>query len=275
MSWQGSLYIVALGHLGLLGLCVTVQLAARVTALPTPSSARSAPPLQPSRERVWQGMEQADGCAKATLPAQANLIGIPCQHFAGEQVSVEDMQAVLEAYGSKPCWVGSVCQVRPVQVYLKPGESRKWKIQSRDSMGERHGNSIHDRTDSCGSLGMLQGNLKDIILQTSDQEVCTNLEGKPVYLHQRFHWLTSSTDYQPYRTYPEPSLEQFCQEPAWGIPPMAKVMRKEARQNAKAWSGFRGSPWVFLNIYPPKPEQAWFYCTVLFHSSDTLWKKLT
>lgn len=103
MSWQGSLYIVALGHLGLLGLCVTVQLAARDTALPTPSSAHSAPPLQPSRERVWQGMEQADGGAKATLPAQANLISIPCQHFAGEQVSVEDMQAVLEAYGSKPC----------------------------------------------------------------------------------------------------------------------------------------------------------------------------
>ena len=47
-----------------------------------------------------------------------------------------------------------------------------------------------------------------------------------------------------------------CREPAWGIPPMAKVMRKEAQQNAKAWSGFRGSPWVFLNIYPPKPESA-------------------
>ena len=47
-----------------------------------------------------------------------------------------------------------------------------------------------------------------------------------------------------------------CQEPAWGTPPMAKVMRKKAQQNAKAWSGFRGSPWVFLNIYPPKPESA-------------------
>ena len=51
-------------------------------------------------------------------------------------------------------------------------------------------------------------------------------------------------------------LQICCREPAWGIPPMAKVMRKEARQNAKAWSGFRGSPWVFLNIYPPKPESA-------------------
>ena len=25
---------------------------------------------------------------------------------------------------------------------------------------------------------------------------------------------------------------------------------------AKVWSGFRGSPWVFLNIYPQKPESA-------------------
>ena len=74
---------------------------------------------------------------------------------------------------------------------------------------------------------------------------------------------------------PPNSKYQSCREPAWGIPPMAKVMRKEARQNAKVWSGFRGSPWVFLNIYPQKPESAWFYCTVLFHSSDTLWKKLT
>ena len=55
----------------------------------------------------------------------------------------------------------------------------------------------------------------------------------------------------------------LCREPAWGIPPVAKVMRKEARQKAKAWSAFRGSPWVFLNIYPQKPESAWFYCTVL------------
>ena len=52
-----------------------------------------------------------------------------------------------------------------------------------------------------------------------------------------------------------------CQEPVWGIPPMANVMRKEAQQNAKAWSGFRGSLWLFLNSQ--KPELSWFYCTVL------------
>ena len=49
-----------------------------------------------------------------------------------------------------------------------------------------------------------------------------------------------------------------CREPAWGIQPVAKVMRKEARQNATAWSGFRGSPWNFLSIHPQKPESACF-----------------
>ena len=44
----------------------------------------------------------------------------------------------------------------------------------------------------------------------------------------------------------------MCREPAWGIPPMAKVMRKEAWQNTRAWSGFRSSPWNFLSIHPPK-----------------------
>ena len=52
--------------------------------------------------------------------------------------------------------------------------------------------------------------------------------------------------------------EWVCGEPVCGIPPGTKVMKKEPRQNAKAWSGFRGSPWVFLNIYPSKPEPACF-----------------
>ena len=60
---------------------------------------------------------------------------------------------------------------------------------------------------------------------------------------------------------------QHRQEPAWGIPPMAMVMRKEARQNAKAWSSFRGSPRVFLNIYPQKTR-------VCLHTTTFLWKKL-
>ena len=47
-----------------------------------------------------------------------------------------------------------------------------------------------------------------------------------------------------------------------------KVMRKEAWQNLRTWSDFRGSPWNFLSIYPPKIRVC-----LLLHSSDTLWKK--
>ena len=54
--------------------------------------------------------------------------------------------------------------------------------------------------------------------------------------------------------------EWVCGEPVCGIPPGTKVMKKEPRQNAKAWSGFRGSPWVFLNIYP---RVYMLYCTML------------
>ena len=50
--------------------------------------------------------------------------------------------------------------------------------------------------------------------------------------------------------------EVRCQEPAWGIPPMAKVMRKGAWQNAKARSGLEETPLGFLEHLPPKPESA-------------------
>ena len=45
---------------------------------------------------------------------------------------------------------------------------------------------------------------------------------------------------------------ECCQEPAWGTPPMAKVMRKEALAYAKAGLSLRKPP-VFEHL-PPKPE---------------------
>ena len=44
----------------------------------------------------------------------------------------------------------------------------------------------------------------------------------------------------------------FCQEPAWGTLPMAKVMRKEASAYAKAGSSLRKPP--LPEHLPPKPE---------------------
>ena len=51
-----------------------------------------------------------------------------------------------------------------------------------------------------------------------------------------------------------------------GIPPVAKVMRKGAWQKAKPEIRPKGYPWIFLSIYPQKPESACFIvlCFPLF-----------
>ena len=58
--------------------------------------------------------------------------------------------------------------------------------------------------------------------------------------------------------------------PSTGDPTHDKVMQRGLMGKASQASG--GSPWVFLNIYPPKPESACFI-TVLF-TLLTLWKKV-
>ena len=55
-------------------------------------------------------------------------------------------------------------------------------------------------------------------------------------------------------------------------PALDKVLRKEAWQNTRTWSGFRGSPWNFLSMYPQNQKSAGL-CTLLFHFSDILWEK--
>ena len=50
---------------------------------------------------------------------------------------------------------------------------------------------------------------------------------------------------------------QSCPEPAWGTPPMAKVMRKEARHTQR-WDRASGVPLDILKHLPPKPESAYF-----------------
>ena len=48
-----------------------------------------------------------------------------------------------------------------------------------------------------------------------------------------------------------------CREPAWGTPPMAKVMRKEARHMQRQ-DRASGVPLEILEHLPPKPESAYF-----------------
>ena len=49
----------------------------------------------------------------------------------------------------------------------------------------------------------------------------------------------------------------ICREPVWGPPPMAKVMRKEARHTQRR-DRASGVPLEILEHLPPKPESAYF-----------------
>ena len=49
----------------------------------------------------------------------------------------------------------------------------------------------------------------------------------------------------------------YCQEPAWGTPPVAKVMRKEAWHMQRR-DHASGVPLEILEHLPPKPESAYF-----------------
>ena len=51
-------------------------------------------------------------------------------------------------------------------------------------------------------------------------------------------------------------IAQWCLEPAWGTPPMAKVMRKEASAYAKVGSRLRKPP--VPEHLPSKPESTYF-----------------
>ena len=48
-----------------------------------------------------------------------------------------------------------------------------------------------------------------------------------------------------------------CREPAWGTPPVANVMRKEARHTQR-WDRASGVPLEILEHLPPKLESAYF-----------------
>ena len=73
-----------------------------------------------------------------------------------------------------------------------------------------------------------------------------------------------------------------CQEPAWGTPPMAKVMRKEAHHTQR-WDRASGVPLEILEHLTPKPQSAYFtaLCSHLhlwlyrgLSPTTSLWKRV-
>ena len=57
------------------------------------------------------------------------------------------------------------------------------------------------------------------------------------------------------------------QVPGAGAPPVAKVMRKEARHTQRQ-DGASGVPLEILEHLPPKPESAYFLLCALTYTSD-------
>ena len=75
---------------------------------------------------------------------------------------------------------------------------------------------------------------------------------------------------------------KFCLEPVWGTPPVAKVMRKEARHTQR-WDRASGVPLEILEHLPPKPESAYFtaLCSHIYlwlygglSPTTSLWKRV-
>ena len=58
-----------------------------------------------------------------------------------------------------------------------------------------------------------------------------------------------------------------CREPAWGAPPMANVMRKEALHTQR-WDWASGVPLEILEHLSPKTESAYFLLCALTDTSD-------
>ena len=77
-------------------------------------------------------------------------------------------------------------------------------------------------------------------------------------------------------------MSDWCWEPAWGTPPVAKVMRKEA-QHMQRRDRASGVPLEILEHLPPKPESAYFtaLCSHLhlwlyrgLSPTTSLWKRV-
>ncbi|EDL09971.1 cysteine dioxygenase 1, cytosolic, isoform CRA_d [Mus musculus] len=111
-------------------------------------------------------MERTELLKPRTL---ADLIRILHELFAGDEVNVEEVQAVLEAYESNPAeWAlyAKFDQYRYTRNLVDQGNG-KFNLMIL-CWGEGHGSSIHDHTDSHCFLKLLQGNLKETLFDWPD-----------------------------------------------------------------------------------------------------------
>ncbi|XP_025242809.1 cysteine dioxygenase type 1 isoform X1 [Theropithecus gelada] len=132
-------------------------------------------------------MEQTEVLKPRTL---ADLIRILHRLFAGDEVNVEEVQAIMEAYESDPTEWATYAKFdqysygRGLQFVVVGGGGGGWLWYTRNLVdqgngkfnlmilcwGEGHGSSIHDHTNSHCFLKMLQGNLKETLFAWPDKK---------------------------------------------------------------------------------------------------------
>ncbi|XP_060786791.1 cysteine dioxygenase type 1 isoform X1 [Neoarius graeffei] len=98
-----------------------------------------------------------------------DLIKILHQIFESDNVNVEEVQSIMEAYESKPQeWkkFAKFDQYRYTRNLVNEGNG-KFNLMIL-CWGEGHGSSIHDHTDSHCFLKLLQGQLKETLFEWPD-----------------------------------------------------------------------------------------------------------
>ncbi|KAM4819500.1 cysteine dioxygenase type 1 isoform 2-T2 [Thomomys bottae] len=100
----------------------------------------------------------------------AELVGALHRLFAGDEVNVEEVQAVLEAYEGDPAEWAPYAAFDPYRYTRNLVDQGNGKFNLMIlCWGEGHG-SIHDHTDSHCFLKMLQGNLKETLFAWPDKK---------------------------------------------------------------------------------------------------------
>ena len=152
---------------------------------------------------------------------------------------------------------------------------RKWQPTPAFLPGESHGQRS---LAGYSPLGPKELDMTEWLTHTH-----THTHTPEKYLQLSRSWDTMSGKFRESRLPGEGGCrESLCREPAWGTPPLAKVMRKEARHTQRR-DGASGVPLKILEHLPPKPESAYFtaLCSHLhlwlyggLSPTTSLWKKV-
>uniref|UniRef100_A0A8C7J1Z9 Cysteine dioxygenase n=2 Tax=Oncorhynchus TaxID=8016 RepID=A0A8C7J1Z9_ONCKI len=119
-------------------------------------------------------MEQTEVMKPETLD---DLIKVLHKIFESDNINVEEVQNIMEAYDSNPQeWMkfAKFDQFRYTRNLVDEGNG-KFNLMIL-CWGEGHGSSIHDHTDSHCFMKLLQGQLKETLFEWPDKKTCNMVQ---------------------------------------------------------------------------------------------------